>query len=51
MIDVDEGSFYVWKDFDRILKFLAEIMCFPQWCARVHDDVDLDEIVWAALKE
>lgn len=49
MIDVDERSLHVGKDFNRILKFLANIMRFPQRCACIHDDVDLDEVVWTAL--
>ena len=49
MIDMNECSFHVGKDFNRVLKLLANIMCFPQLCGRGHDNVDLDEVVWAAL--
>lgn len=51
VIDVDERSFHVGKYFNRILKLLANVMRLPQRCACTHDDVDLDEVVWAALKE
>lgn len=49
VIHVNECSFHVRKDLNRILKLLANIVRFPQRCARVHDDVDLNEVVWAAL--
>lgn len=49
MIDVDECALHVGKDFNRILELLANIVCFPQRSTCVHDDVDLDEIVRAAL--
>ena len=49
VINVDECSFHVGKDLNRILELLANVMCFPQWCAGIHYDVDLDEVVWTAL--
>lgn len=50
MVNVDECSLHVGKDFDCILKLLADIMCLPQRGARIHNDVDLNEVVRAALK-
>ena len=49
VIHVDECSLYVGKDLNRILELLADVMRFPQRCACVHDNVDLDEVVWTAL--
>ena len=49
VIYVNECSPHVREDLNRILKLLANIMRFPQRCARVHDDVDLNEVIWAAL--
>ena len=49
VINVDECSFHGGKDLNRILELLANVMCFPQWCAGIHYDVDLDEVVWTAL--
>lgn len=49
VVNVNERSFYIGKDLNRILEFLAEVMCFPQRCVGIHDDVNLDEVVWAAL--
>jgi hypothetical protein len=49
VIDVNECSFHVGEDFDRILKLLTDVVRFPQRCVRGHDNVDLDEVVWAAL--
>jgi hypothetical protein len=49
VINVDERPLHIGKDLNRILELLANVMCFPQRCARIHDDIDLDEIVWAAL--
>lgn len=50
MINVDESSFHVGKDFNSVLKLLTDVMCFPQRCACVHDNIDLYEVVWAALE-
>ena len=49
VIHVNECSLHIRKDLNRILKLLANVMRFPQRCARVHDYVDLDEVVWTAL--
>jgi len=49
VIDMDERSLDTGKYLNRVLKFLANIVCFPQRCACIHDDVDLNEVVWAAL--
>jgi len=49
VVDVNECSFHVGEYLDSVLKLLANIVCFPQRCGCGHDDVDLDEIVWAAL--
>jgi len=49
VINMDERSLDTGKYLDRILKLLANIVCFPQRCACSHDDVDLNEVVWAAL--
>ena len=49
VINVDECSLHIGKDLDGILKLLANIVRFPQRCACIHDDVDLNEVVRAAL--
>ena len=49
MINVNECSLHIREDLNRVLKLLTDIMCFPQRCACVHDDVDLNEIIWATL--
>lgn len=49
VVNVNERSFHIGKDLDRILELLADIVRFPQRCACIHDDVDLNEVVWAAL--
>lgn len=49
VIDVNECSLHIRKDLDRVLQLLTDIVCFPQRCASVHDDVDLNEIIRAAL--
>ena len=51
MINVHECSFHIGKNLNRILKLLTNIVCFPQGCARIHYDVDLNEVVWAALAQ
>jgi len=49
VINMDECSLHVGKDLNRVLELLANIMCFPQRRARIHDDVDLNKVVWATL--
>jgi len=49
VVNVDECPLYVWKDLDGILQLLTNVMCFPQRCACVHDDVDLNKVVWTAV--
>jgi len=49
VINVDECSLHVGKDLNRILELLANVMRFPQRCACIHDDVDLNKVVWSAL--
>jgi len=49
VIDVDECSLYIGEDLNRILELLANVMRFPQRCACIHDDVDLNEVIWAAV--
>jgi len=49
VVNVDECPLHVGEDLNRILELLADVMCFPQRCACIHDDVDLNKVVWAAL--
>lgn len=45
MIDVDECSLHIWKNFDLILELLADIVGLPQWGISGHDDINLYEII------
>lgn len=49
VVNVDECSLHVRQDFNRVLKLLADIVCFPQGRASLHDDINLDEVVWSTL--
>jgi hypothetical protein len=49
VIHVNECTLNVWKNFNRVLELLADIMRFPQRGVCVHNNVDLNKVVWAAL--
>ena len=51
VVNVDEGAPDVGKDFYLVLKALAEVVRLPEGSARVHDYVDLNVIIRAALRE
>jgi hypothetical protein len=50
VVDVHERALDVREDLDLVLQLLADVVRLPQRRRAVHDDVDLDEVVRAALR-
>ena len=51
VVDVDERAPDVRQYFNLVLQALAEVVRLPEGSARVHDYVDLNVIIRAALRE
>ncbi len=45
VVDVDEGTLDAWERLYFVLQLLGEVVRLPQGRVRVHDDVELDEVV------
>lgn len=50
IVNVHKASFDIRQDLNLILQLLANIVCLGEGGIFVHHDVDLHEIVWAALR-
>ena len=49
MVDMDECTLDIGQNLNLVLKLLADIVCFPQGCRSVHDNVHFDEVVRTTL--
>ena len=45
VVDVHERALDAWEGFYLVLQSLTDVVRLPQRRVRVHDDVELDEVV------
>lgn len=45
VVDVDEGTLDAWERLYFVLELLGKVVRLPQRRVRIHDDVELDEVV------
>ena len=50
VVHMHERPLHVGQNLDLVLQLLADVVRLPQGRVCVHDHVDFNEVVWAALR-
>ena len=45
MIDMNKRPFDVGLNLNLILQLLTDVMCLPEWCIGIHNNVNLNVIL------